>query len=140
MVTSCLRIDMGLEPLPSSPEGAVVIALQGTTGLRCLSHDLTDCARCGTLASDPAYTLYRYKGSFMSVDDRREPPNSHGRPSDLLLVLTGELAILVLLRLHEAETLRDLILVPALAISGAVALYILTLVAISISKRLRDLR
>lgn len=63
--------------------------------------------------------------------------DSHMR--SLLPALLGAIGTLTVLKLHEAQTLWDYAMVVVLAISGAIALYILARVAIAMSKSFRDL-
>jgi len=58
--------------------------------------------------------------------------------SKLLPALLGAIGTLIVLKLHEAQTLQDYAMVVVLAISGGLALYILTRVTIAMSGKFED--
>lgn len=71
------------------------------------------------------------------MEERPDQMSSH--LSLLLLILIGDLAIIVLMKLEQADSLMDYFLVLVLAISGALVFYILARVAIAIYERFRDM-
>jgi len=71
------------------------------------------------------------------LEERPDQMSSH--LSLLLLILIGDLAIIVLMKLEQADSLMDYFLVLVLAISGALVFYILARVAIAIYERFRDM-